>query len=124
MEDLDKEYLSYHNSIKDLLPLNIVKLNEISLHDAKVKSFEKPTKDTIVINLDCESAFNDFSEIKLTFKGVKEINMPENIEGGFWLYDEIYPAKPGFELLVLFDIPFTEFKVVAEDILVEGMNDN
>ncbi|PFH82576.1 hypothetical protein COI44_19730 [Bacillus sp. AFS088145] len=33
MEDMDKEYLSIYNSSKDLLPLNIVKLNEISLHD-------------------------------------------------------------------------------------------
>lgn len=124
MEDLDKEYLSNYKSSKDLLPLNVVKLNEISLHDSKVKSLENPTKDTFVINLDCEGGFNDFSEIKLTFKGVKEISMPESIKGGFWLYDEVYPAKPGFELHVLFDIPFTEFKIVAEDIVVEGMNDN
>ncbi|PGM59545.1 DUF4085 family protein [Bacillus sp. AFS053548] len=72
MKDLDKEYLSNYNSSKDLLPLNIVKLNEISLHDSNVKSIEYPTNDTFVINLDCEGGFNDFSEIKLTFLGVKE----------------------------------------------------
>lgn len=122
MEDLDKEYLINYNSSKDLLPLNIVKLNEISLHDSNVKSFEKPTKETFVINLDCEGGFNDFSEITLTFNGVKEISMPENIKGGFWLYDEVYPSNPGFEFHVLFDIPFIEFKIVAEDIVVEGKN--
>ncbi|PFH82575.1 hypothetical protein COI44_19725 [Bacillus sp. AFS088145] len=83
---------------------------------------ENPTTDTFVINLDCEGGFNDFSEIKLTILGVNEIIMPENIKGGFWLYDEVYPAKSGFELHVLFDIPFIEFKIVAEDIVVEGKN--
>ncbi|MEH7402623.1 DUF4085 family protein [Gottfriedia acidiceleris] len=122
MEELDKEYLSNYNSSKDLLPFNIVKLNEISLHDSNVISIENPTNDTFVIYLDCEGGFNDFSEIKLTFKGVKEISMPENIKGGFWLYDEVYPTKIGFELHVLFDIPFIEFKIVAEDIVVEGKN--
>ncbi|PGM59546.1 DUF4085 family protein [Bacillus sp. AFS053548] len=48
--------------------------------------------------------------------------MPENIKGGFWLYDEVYPTKSGFELNVLFDIPLIEFKIVAEDIVVEGKN--
>lgn len=105
MEDLDKEYLSNYNSSKDLHPFNIVKLNEISLHDSNVRSIENPKNDTFVIYLDCKGGFNDFSEIKLTFKGVKEISMPENFKGGFWLYDEVYPSKLGFELHVLFDIP-------------------
>lgn len=122
MEVLDKEYLSNYNSSKDLLPLNIVKLKEISFHDSNVISIENPTNDTFFINLDCEGGFNDFSEIKLIFLGVKEISMPENIKGGFWLYDEVYPTKSGFELHVLFDIPLIEFKIVAEDIVVEGKN--
>ncbi|PEJ52095.1 hypothetical protein CN692_22170 [Bacillus sp. AFS002410] len=124
MEDLNKEYRSKYNASKDLLPLSIVKLNEISLHDSNVKSIENLSIDTFVINLDCAGGFNDFTEIKLTFKGVKEISMPEDIKGGFWLYDEVYPAKSGYELHVLFDIPFIEFKIVAEDIIVEGKSDN
>ena len=121
MEDLDKEYLSYFNSIKDSLPKNVVQLSEISMHDVNVESIETPSKETFIMNLDCEGGFNDFSKIKLTFTGVKEISMPENIEEGFWLYDEIYLTNSGFELHVLFDIPFTEFKIEAENILIEAI---
>ncbi|WP_248734440.1 DUF4085 family protein [Neobacillus rhizosphaerae] len=40
--------------------------------------------------------------------------MPDKLEGAFWLYDEGYSTKTGFELPVLLDCPFIEFKIGAK----------
>lgn len=123
MEKLDEEYLNHYKSIKDKLPKNVVKLHEDSLHDANVKSYNSPSKDTFIMILDCRGGFHYFTDIKLTFTGVKELNLPEGFEGAYWLYDEVYSTKEGFELRVLFDCPFSEVKIKAENVLIETLND-
>lgn len=53
MKELYQKYHVHFESIKGMLPKNVVQLHENSLHDAKVKSFEYPSKDTFVMTLDC-----------------------------------------------------------------------
>lgn len=85
MEELDKKYFLHYDSIKDQLPKNVVQLLENSLHDATVKSFEYPSKDTFVMTTDCRGGFHYFTDVKLTFTGVEELLVPENFEGEWWL---------------------------------------
>jgi hypothetical protein len=121
MEIIEKEYTQYYDSIKEKLPNNVVQLRENSLHDAKVLSIEIPSKDMFVITLDCRGGFHYFTDIKLTFLGVKELSPPDKLEGAWWLYDEVYTHKAGFELHVLFDAPLTEFTIIAENVLIEKL---
>ena len=82
-----------------------------------------PSKDTFVMTLDCRGGFHYFTEVKLTFTGVEELFVPENFEEAWWLYNEVYSTKAGFELHVLFDCPFSEMKIIAENVLIEELND-
>ncbi|MDX8363383.1 DUF4085 family protein [Cytobacillus sp. IB215316] len=110
------EYNEYFKSIKSQLPINVVKFYEKSLHDATIKSFECHSKDECLMILDW-----GVSDIKLTFKGVSKLTMPEKLEGALWLYDEVYHNDKYFELHVLFDCPLTEFSIIAENIVVEHL---
>lgn len=123
MKELNKEYFSYYNSIKDRLPKNAVQLIENSLHDATVKSFDSPSNDTFILILDCRGGFHYFTDVKLTFTGVEEFLIPEKFDMAWWLYNEIYPTKAGFELRVLFDCPLSEIIIAAENVLIEVLND-
>ncbi|KJS13045.1 MAG: hypothetical protein VR67_05915 [Peptococcaceae bacterium BRH_c8a] len=115
------EYNQYYNSIKETLPENAVRLHENSLHDASVLSFAAPSRDTFEIILDCRGGFHYFTDIKLTFVGVKELSVPDKLEGTYWLYNEVYATKEGFELHVLFH-PLTEFTIVAESVFIDELN--
>jgi len=119
MENLWKEYNEKYQATKHLLPINAVQIHEKSLHDAKVKEFEVPAKDTLILTLDCSGGFHYFSDIRLTFSGVTELRIPEKWKGAWWLYNEIYATDRGFELNVLFDCPLTEWKIVAENVQIE-----
>jgi len=113
------EYHKYYNSIKKTLPENAVRLHDNSLHDAGVLSFATPSRDTFEIILDCRGGFYYFTDIKLTFVGVKELSVPDQLSGTYWLYHEIYATKEGFELHVLFNHPLTEFTIVAENVFID-----
>lgn len=123
MEELYQKYFHHYESIKGILPKNVVQLHENTLHDATVKSVEYPSKDTFVMMLNCRGGFHYFTDVKLTFTGVEELLVPDNFEGASWLYDEVYSTKAGFELHVLFVCPFSEMKIIAENVLIEVLND-
>lgn len=116
---IGSEYRSHYQSIKDKLPPQVVKLCEKSLHDAKILSFEKPTEDTFVLFLDCSGGYHYLTDVKMTFKGVKELSYTEELIGSYWLYDEIYAAEAGFELHVLLEGPLSELTLIAEDVSIE-----
>lgn len=121
MEKIRTEYYDHYESIKSLLPKNVVQLHENSLHDATIKSVENPSNDTFIMILDCSGGFHYFTDIKLTFTGVSKLTMPEKIEDAWWLYDEVYRSDKYFELYVLFDCPLTEFSITAEDVVIEQL---
>jgi len=79
IDTVAKEYNQYYNSIKKKLPENAVRLHEHSLHDARVLSFASPSRDTFIIILDCRGGFHYFTDIKLTFVGVKELSVLDEI---------------------------------------------
>lgn len=119
MKKISEDYRNGYNQIKDTLPLNATKLREKSLHDAIVLSYERFSDDTFVLNLDCSGSYHYYTEVRLTFRGVTELEVPEGLVGACWLYDEIYANESGFELQVLLDMPLTELHIIAEDVLIE-----
>lgn len=119
MDDLFNRYNKVYLSIKNNLPKNVVQLHDNSLHDAQVTSFQRPTNETFEMTLDCRGGFHYFTDIKLTFLGVQELSKPDFLEEAYWLYDEVYSTKKGFELNVLFDCPLKEFAIKAENVLIE-----
>lgn len=60
MEILDQEYINHYKSIKDKLSNNVVQLHDNSLHDARVISYEIPSKDTFSIILDLQRRLSLF----------------------------------------------------------------
>lgn len=122
-EVMRKEYRSYYHGIKDSLPSDVVQIYEKSLHDAKVQSLEMPTKDTFIMILDCRRSFHYYTDVKLTFTGVKKLQCSDIHAGSYWLYDEIYDSKAGFELRVLFESPLAELTIIADHVVIEVLDD-
>lgn len=118
-EGMRKEYRSYYLSIKDSLPSGAVQIYEKSLHDARVRSLEMPTGDTFIMMLDCRGSFHYYTDVKLTFTGVKKLQCPDIHADSSWLYDEIYYTDAGFELQVLFESPLEELTIIADNVLIE-----
>jgi hypothetical protein len=116
---IGSEYRSHYQSIKHKLPPQIVKLCEKSLHDAKVLSFEKFNDDIFILLLDCSGGYHYLTNVKITFRGVKELSYQENLIGSYWLYDEVYAVEAGFELHVLLESPLSELTLTAEDVSIE-----
>ncbi|WP_212935598.1 DUF4085 family protein [Bacillus hominis] len=119
MNDLEQAYIDNYNTIKEKLAQNVVQLHEYSLHDSVVKLVERRSEDTLIIILDCSGTFSEFDKLQVTFTGVTKCSIPENFEGAWWLCHEIDLTNEGFELGVLFDCPFEEVMICAEDVLFE-----
>jgi len=115
------DYSRHYASIKESLPPGAVLLTEKSLHDCVVNSAERPSDDVLVLRLDCRSGFHYFKEIQVTFTGVVEAFIPEDLADALWLYNEIYLIGELVELHVLFDTPMTEVTIVSRDVQIEEL---
>ncbi|WHY20083.1 DUF4085 family protein [Paenibacillus sp. G2S3] len=119
MSIIGNEYLRSYKSIKDSLPDNVVQLCEKSLHDPRVLSLEIPSEDTFIITLDSRGGYYYYTDVKLTFIGVKNLQPADLSIGSYWLYDEVYSTDAGFQLNVLFGSPLREFTIVADNVLID-----
>lgn len=119
MTQLDRSYLEHFNSVKEMLPANVIQLHEALLHDSEISTVERKSKDILSIKLDCSGTFSDFDNLQLTFTGVTKCSMSESFKGAWWLYHEIELTEDGFELGMLFDCPFEEVTICAKDVLLE-----
>jgi len=119
--EIRKEYLQQFNIGKQYLQKDVLQLNEKSLHDATVNSIELPAKDIVIMNIDGSGSFHYNTEVKLTFIGVEELLISEEVEGANWLCHEVYPTNKGFELHVLFNCPLCEMTIRAENLLIEEL---
>lgn len=119
MAQLDLSYLEHFNSIKKMLPSNVVQLHKASLHDSEILTVERNLEDILSITVDCSGTFSDFDKLQVTFTGVTKCSMPDNLKGAWWLYHEIELTEDGFELGMLFDCPFEEVTICAKDVLLE-----
>ncbi|MFD1030158.1 DUF4085 family protein [Metaplanococcus flavidus] len=115
------DYSRHYEATKEFLPPGMLQLTEKSLHDCIVKSVERPSDDVLVLYLDCSGGFHYFKDIKVTFTGVKEVVIPENMTDAWWLYNEIYLNGDLFELHVLFDMPMAEVTIVSRDVQIEEL---
>lgn len=121
MDALLDDYSRHYESIKESLPAGAIQLTEKSLHDCVIKSTERPSDDVLVLILDCSGGFHYFKDIKVTFTGVREAAIPEDMVDAWWLYNEIYLNGDLFELHVLFDMPMMEVKIVSRDVQIEEL---
>lgn len=121
VDTLLDEYSRHYESIKELLPEGAVQLTEKSLHDCVVTSIEHATDDTLVLRLNCQSGFHYFKEIQVTFTGVVEALISEDLADAVWLYNEIYLIGDLVELHVLFDAPMTEVTIVSRNVQIEEL---
>jgi len=112
-------YWSHYQAIQNALPRNVIRLAEKSLHDAKVASVERPSRETFIMTLDCSGSFYDPSLLRLIFKGVINVQPAAIHAGSWWLYEEVYLTENGFEFHILFDQPLQEFTISAADVDIE-----
>ncbi|MDE0581455.1 DUF4085 domain-containing protein [Planococcus sp. A6] len=119
MEELSDQYQQDFESIKVELPPNAVELVDNGLHDAVVRSVERPSEDRLVLTLDCSGGFYYFTDVRFTFEGVTYSDIPADFKGAWWLCDEIYKTEDGFDLHTLFDSPMTETVIRARDVKIE-----
>lgn len=119
MEELSDQYQQDFESIKVELPPNAVELVDNGLHDAVVRSVERPSEDRLVLTLDCSGGFHYFTDVRFTFEGVTYSDIPADFNGAWWLCDEIYKTEDGFDLHTLFDSPMTETVIRARDVKIE-----
>lgn len=115
------DYSRHYESIKESLPPGAVQLTERSLHDCVIKSIERLAEDEFVFLIDCSGGFHYFKDIRVTFTGVEEAMIPENLSDAVWLYNEIYLNGDEFELHVLFDQPMAEMTIVCRDVKIEEL---
>lgn len=118
---IEKQYNKQYNSIKHKLPQNIIQISEISLHDSVVESIESIDENSIVMTLNSENTVDYRGQVRLRFNGIKYICSYADLENACWVYNEVYITDNGFELNILFDCPLYEFKIIAEDILIEQL---
>ncbi|NMO94934.1 DUF4085 family protein [Paenibacillus lemnae] len=71
---------------------------QFHFHDCKVVSSRRKGKD-LVLTLDHSGGFTAISEI--TFKNCSILKQDTPLHGAWWLYDEIYTTKDGYEIHVL-----------------------
>ena len=121
LKKVRKERIENYEGIKHKLPKNVVQLHENSLHDADVISFEyMPEKQefTMILN-----HFEDGKKVNviLTFTGVKDIILEDNIETALWIYEEVYIDGDYFELHVLFQSPLTDMVIKAENLNIKKL---
>ena len=121
LRKIRKERIENYEGIKHKLPKNVVQLHENSLHDADVISFEyMPEKQEFIMIL---NHLEDGKEVNviLTFAGVKDIILEDNIETALWLYEEVYIDGDYFELHVLFESPLTDMVIKAENLNIKKL---
>ena len=119
LRKIRKECVKNYEEIKHKLPKNVVQLHENSLHDADVISFKyMPEKREFIMIL---NHLEDGKEVNiiLTFTGIKDIILEDNIETALWLYDEVYINGDYFELHVLLESPLTEIYIKAQNLQIE-----
>lgn len=86
-----KIYKKYFKLISPLLPKSVIKANDISLHDCRVRSVVCDN-DQISFTLDTASAvaLSPHYTAVVSFKGVKNKVPVSKLNGAWWLYDEVH----------------------------------
>lgn len=110
------EYRNDVNSVKSRLPAGIVRLHENPLHDARIRSVERPSADRLVMELDSDGAMFYDADVRLTFTGVRRVEGEFPPPGSNWMTDEVFLADEGFEFHMLFDCPLAELTLSAADV--------
>lgn len=92
MEEIINLYDNYYKSIKLKLSKN---LQKIDFHDSKLLSIGRDNDD-FIMTIDYRQSIS-----KLTFKNARIIEIDKDIEGFWWLYNEIYMTDNCYEIHIL-----------------------
>lgn len=111
------EYNKQYRITKQHLSNSMKKFSSGSMHEQKIISIHKLSKDKLSI----EYKNGMWGKANLNFEGVKSIETEGDIEGSSWLHDEVYLfEKDDFEYRVLLDNG--EMRIVAKDLYISFVN--
>jgi len=117
-EDSIKEYRKHYEKIKNELPEKVIDMNKnYNFHDARIGAV-KLCKGSLKIELEY------IENYCLTFIGVKSFEMPDQIIGDCWLYNELQLSEKGnFDLQVLLEskegcLILHELRIIADDVII------
>jgi len=96
MKKAIKDYSTYYTGIKPKLDNNIIE--KMNFHDCKVLNLDID-EEVLSIRLDNSGGFTDVSRVD--FEHGKITKQEDSLEGYWWLYDEIYLTREGYEIHVL-----------------------
>jgi len=119
LRNIRRESRVHHELLKDELPEGFVQLHENPLHDAHVISFEHLSEQQEFILVLNHNEDGEEINVNLTFTGVKDLTLKENIVAASWLYEELYIDGDYFEVHILFESPLTEFYIKAQNLKIE-----
>jgi hypothetical protein len=88
---VQQEFQNYYCSIEKLLPENIRK--EYGFHDCKITGFTQEGTD-VILEVDHRGGFTNVC--KIIYHNATVIEQ-DNIEGSWWLYEEIYIVNDSYE---------------------------
>lgn len=115
-----EQYMEQFEEIQEKLPSQVLEIHTKSLHDGEVLSFSASESTITLIIAGTSIGWYD-TNVKLTFGDVEKCLIPEQLEGSWWLYNEIYKTETGFELHVLFDYPLSELMIRARELKIETL---
>lgn len=119
-QDIRRQYMEQFEEIQEKLPSQVLEIHTKSFHDGEVLSFSV-SESTITLIIAGTGVGLYGTNVKLTFSNVEKCSIPEQLEGSWWLYDEIYKTETGFELRVLFGYPLSELMIQARELKIETL---
>ncbi|MCK8061141.1 MULTISPECIES: DUF4085 family protein [unclassified Fusibacter] len=104
IQQVDSEY--YNVQLYEGIPEKL--LSDFGFHDCKVLNVIKGND--IIITFDNSGGFTNYN--KLIFHDAK-ISCEENIEGSYWIYEELYKKPNGYEAHMLFSDAHTNHDLIV-----------
>ncbi|NOV01200.1 DUF4085 family protein [Paenibacillus planticolens] len=85
-----------YQEIRVTLPQSFTVMREKhDLHDAKIISVNSPEDSSVIVILDGKSSLGLCGTGYLTFEDVLSYEIPEGVDGDWWLYDEVHLTPEG-----------------------------
>lgn len=89
-DDFIAGYIEEQKNLAKYIPLKVRKYINGCLHDSLVCSISRPESDQLMIILDTSASYIRYKKMTMLFKGVKLLELPPNMAGSWWLYDEYH----------------------------------
>lgn len=117
IRNTEKTIIDYQKYEEQALNKNRAKfINKFVFHDTKIISSQKQGSD-LIIKLDNTNSFTNINLIR--FKNYHILMQEADLEGLWWLYEEIYLHRNGYEICILLSddkSELYELSILASDV--------